>query len=515
MEFESELMRAIMEHLPVLVVITPLFGGLLTIFTGLLRRGGGVFSWLWALLTSGAVLFFASLLLWQIQVGGVPVIYRLGSWPEQWGIAYVVDALNAYVIFTVALLGFMATLYAKPSIDAEIPHDRHHLFYAVWLLAICGMVGIPVTGDAFNVYVLLEIASLTAYTLIAMGWERDRRALVASLKYVILGSIGATFILLGIGYLLMLTGTLNMADMHEQLVLLHRRGDIAENRTVLVGFAFLIVGLGIKMALFPLHLWLPNAYTYAPSAVSVLMASTATKVGVYMTFRFVFTIWGGTYDTSEDMNFLGMLACAGILLSSISAMQQFDAKRVLAYSSVGQLAYIVLGFSLVNGPGVTASVIHVFNHAVVKGAMFMALGAVCLRTGGTSIEHLQGLGRKMPLTMAAFTAGGFGLIGVPLTAGFVSKWYLVEGTMQDGLWGYAFVVLIGGLLALIYVWRLVEIIWLRPPLDPQLDVKEAPLIMLIPMWILVGLSIAFGVDASWTAESAQAAARVMLEGVKP
>jgi multicomponent Na+:H+ antiporter subunit D len=249
--------------------------------------------------------------------------------------------------------------------------------------------------------------------------------------------------------------------------------------------------------------------------VSVLMASTATKVGVYMTFRFVFTIWGGVYDTSEDMNFLSMLACAGILLSSISAMQQFDAKRVLAYSSVGQLAYIVLGFSLVNGPGVTASVIHVFNHAIVKGAMFMALGAVCLRTGGTTVEHLQGLGRKMPLTMAAFTAGGFGLIGVPLTAGFVSKWYLVEGTMQDGLWGYAFVVLIGGLLALIYVWRLVEIIWLRPPLDPQLDVKEAPLIMLIPMWILIGLSIAFGIDASWTAESAQAAARVMLEGAKP
>jgi multicomponent Na+:H+ antiporter subunit D len=514
-EFESEFMRALMEHLPVVVVIIPLFGGLLTLFTGLIQRGGGIVAWLWSLLVSAAVLACASLLLWQVQVGGETITYRLGSWPEQWGIAYVVDALNAFVIFTVALLGFLATLYAKTSIEAEIPHDRHHHFYAVWLLAIAGLVGISVTGDAFNVYVLLEIASLTVYTLVAMGGNRDRRALVASLKYVILGSIGATFILLGIGYLLMLTGTLNMADMHAQLAQMHARGELAENRTVLVGFAFLIVGLGLKMALFPLHLWLPNAYTYAPSAVSVLIASTATKVGVYMTFRFVFTIWGGVYDTSEDMYFLALLSCAGIVLASISAIQQFDAKRVLAYSSVGQLAYIVLGFSLVNQPGVTSSVIHIFNHAVVKGGMFMALGAVCLRTGGTTVEHLQGIGRRMPLTMSAFTLGGFGLIGVPMTAGFISKWYLVEGAMQEGYWSIAFVVLLGSLLALVYIWRLVEIIWLKPELDPKRQIKEAPLTMLIPMWILIGLSIAFGIDATWTAESAQAAARVILEGTQP
>jgi multicomponent Na+:H+ antiporter subunit D len=273
----------------------------------------------------------------------------------------------------------------------------------------------------------------------------------------------------------------------------------------------LMVGLGIKMALFPLHMWLPNAYTYAPSAVSVLMAATATKVGVYMFFRFVFTIYGDAYDNTLDMYFLALLASVGVIVSSITAIRQTDVKSVLAYSSVGQIGYIVLGFSLANHAGVTASVIHIFNHAVVKGAMFMAVGAVALRVGGTKVSDFKGLGRKMPLTMAAFTIGGGGLIGVPLTTGFISKWYLVQGTMDPGYWGMAFVVLLGGVLALIYVWRLVEIIWFAQP-DDDKPVREAPLSMLLPMWILIGASVWFGIDAGWTADAASAAASMLLDG---
>ncbi len=508
--------EAIRVHLPVLVVILPLFGGLLSLFTGLVQRGGGVLAWLWSCLITGLILLGAAAMLVEVQTTG-PVVYRLGSWPEQFGIAYNVDALNAYVILVVSVIGFLTTIYAKQSVAKEIPSDRHHLFYAVWLLAIAGLIGITVTGDTFNIYVLLEISSLTVYTLIALGGERDRRALVASLKYLILGSIGATFILLGIGYLLMLTGTLNMADMHAKLVALREAGGLAHNRTLFVSFAFLMVGLSLKMALFPLHMWLPNAYTYAPSAVSALVAATATKVGVYMTFRFVFTIYGGVYDSSQDLYFLALCACAGILVSSIAAIRQTNVKKVLAYSSVGQIAYIVLGFSLANDAGVTASVIHIFNHAVIKGGMFMAVGAVALRMGGgqqsgVRVEDFKGIGRKMPLTMAAFTVGGCGLIGVPMTAGFISKWYLVEAAMQEGYWFVAFVVLAGGLLALIYVWRLVEIIWFAQPDDPDKQITEAPLTMLIPMWLLIGASVVFGVDATWTAKSAQAAASLLLNG---
>ncbi|MFO7563048.1 MAG: monovalent cation/H+ antiporter subunit D family protein [Enhygromyxa sp.] len=503
--------EAIRAHLPVLVVTLPLFGGLLSLFLGLIVRGGGWLAWLWSCLVTGLVLICSAALLAEVHAGG-PVTYRLGSWPEQYGIGYYIDPLNGFVILVVAVIGFLTTVYAKHSVASEIPRDRHHHFYSVWLLAICGLIGITATGDTFNIYVLLEISSLTVYTLVAMGGERDRRALTASLKYLILGSIGATFILLGIGYLLMLTGTLNMADMHEQLVRLRDAGELEHNRTVFVSFAFLMVGLSLKMALFPLHLWLPKAYTYAPSAVSALVAATATKVGVYMTFRFVFTIYGGVYDSTLDLYFLALCACAGIVVSSLSAIRQTNVKKVLAFSSVGQIAYMVLGFSLANESGVTASVIHIFNHALIKGGMFMAVGAVILRVGGNHIDDFKGIGRKMPLTMAAFTVGGCGLIGVPMTAGFISKWYLVEAAMQRGYWFVALIVLLGGLLALIYVWRLIEIIWFGRPDDPHKQIAEAPLTMLIPIWVLIGASVVFGIDATWTAESAQAAARLLLQG---
>ena len=495
-------------NLPALVVLLPLFGGLFSIFC----RPRGT-AWLLAvictLLNACAALWLFDLV--QHHPEGF-VEYFFGGWPAEYGIAYRVDVLNASVITVVAVIGFLTTLYAGRSIASEVPADQHPFFYSVWLLALCGMIGITATGDSFNVYVLLEISALTVYTLIAMGRSRNRRALTASLKYLVLGSIGATFLLLGIGYLLMMTGTLNMADMHQQLLAMKEAGTLEGNRTMFVALAFLGVGLALKMALFPMHMWLPDAYTYAPSAVSAMVSATATKVGVYMAFRFLFTILGdNVYDIGIALDLFIGCACLGVLVSSLRAIMAKDVKRVLAYSSIGQLSYIVLGFALSNREGVTASVIHIFNHAMIKGGMFMAIGCVVLRVGGSELERLRGLGRRMPWTMGAFTAGGLGLVGMPLTSGFVSKWYLLQGAVDAGLWSVVATLVVGSLLALIYVWRMVEIIYFHPP-DPAAPAREAPLSMLLPTCILIAASIYFGVDAERTGSIAGSAANLLLGG---
>jgi len=343
--------------------------------------------------------------------------------------------------------------------------------------------------------------------MIALG--HDRRSLTAAFQYLIMGSVGATFIVIGIGLMYVMTGTLNMADLAQRLP------EVANNRTIPVAFTFLTVGITLKLALFPLHLWLPNAYAYAPSAVTAFIASTATKVSVYLLLRFFFTIFGETFsfDVMELDRILMVLALIAILAMSLVAIYQKNVKRLLAYSSVAQIGYMVLGISLGSVLGVTAGIIHLFNHALMKGALFMAMGCVMYRVGSVRIEKMAGLGKKMPWTMAAFVAGGLSLIGVPATVGFVSKWYLVQAALEQGSWFVAAIVMVGSLMAVVYIWKVVEVAYFREA-DPDADIREAPLSMLIPTWILVAASFYFGINATLTADVATRAAETLIGGLQ-
>ena len=496
-----------MAHLPILLVLAPLFGALVTMFLGRSPRA----AWAWTQTVTGVVLLVTIALAGQVWEHGV-LSYQIGRWPREYGIELRVDALNSLILAIIAVIGVVSTWFGRLSIAAEIPADRQHIFYTIWQLCLMGMLGMTITGDAFNVYVMLEISALTVYTLIAMGKDRDRRALTAALRYLVVGSIGATFILLGIGYLLMATGTLNMVDMAAQLADMRAQGTLLENRMVLVAFAFLLVGMSLKMALYPLHMWLPNAYTFAPSAVSAMLAATATKVGVYIAIRFLLTVFG--YEFSfRDLSSTGVLltlASAGILICSVIAIRQTDIKRLLAYSSVAQIGYMVLGFSLGNVPGIAGSAVHMVNHAMMKGGMFLALGCVVYRLGGAQLADLRGLGRRMPWTMAAFTAGGLGLIGFPLTAGFISKWYLVRGCLEAGYWYLAAVVLVGSLLAVIYVWKVVEAIYFGQRREDAPPVREAPASMVLASWSLIVISLVLGCWSAVTGAFAERAAASLL-----
>ena len=490
-----------LSHLPILQVIIPLMAAPACL---LLRQPRVV--WMFATLSAALTLIVSFQLLYHVQHNGT-IIYELGGWQAPVGIEYRIDALSAFILLLVSAMATVVLMAAHASIQKEIAANKQTLFYVAFLLCLAGLLGIVATGDAFNVFVFLEVSSLSTYTLIGLG--KDRRALWASYQYLIMGTIGATFILIGIGLMYMMTGTLNMVDMAERLP------PVTESKTVFTAFAFFIVGVCLKLALFPLHLWLPNAYAYAPSVVTAFLAATATKVAIYVLVRFIYTIYGVEFSLSHLPlpQILLVLGLLGVFGASIVAILQSNIKRLFAFSSVAQIGYMILGFSVGTPAGLKAALLHVFNHALMKGAIFLAIAGVVYRVGGANVSHFKGLGRRMPLTMAAIVVGGLSLIGVPLTVGFISKWYLIVALLEEGLWPVVGLVLIGSLLAVVYVWKLVEVAYFQTPDDSEEGaIQEAPFAILLPTWLLVIANIYFGVHTDFTVTVSDIAVRVLFGG---
>jgi multicomponent Na+:H+ antiporter subunit D len=487
-------------HLPALQVVLPLISAPLAV---LLRHGGFAF----AIVTAGAWAAFACAIGLWLQVGEAGTIsYHIGSWAPPWGIEYRVDRLASFVLLLVSGTAAIVLPYSRASIEREIPKDLHYLYYAMFGLCLAGLLGITITGDAFNIFVFLEISSLSTYVLIALG--RDRRALAAAYRYLIMGSIGATFIVIGIGFLYLMTGTLNLVDLGERL-----RG-VESSRPVLVALAFITVGVSLKLALFPLHQWLPNAYTYAPSAVTAFLAATATKVSVYVLIRFWFSVFGESlvFHKLPLPQILLLLSLTAMFAASFTAIFQDNLKRLFAYSSVGQIGYITLGMSFDSVNGLDAAILHLFNHGITKAAIFLLIGGMVIglaKPGAVlpapTFDRLAGLAKRMPLTCFGIVIAGLSLIGVPGTAGFVSKWYLILAAMEQGQFWIVGAILLSSLLAVAYVWRFVEVAYFKTAPEGA-GKQEAPLSMLIPAWLLVIATIWFGLDTSFTVGTATEAA---------
>jgi multicomponent Na+:H+ antiporter subunit D len=497
-------MSAVWPQLPVLQVVIPLLGAFLA---GFLRRGSVAFAL--ALVVSWIMPVIAGALLWQAMTSG-PISYALGGWAPPWGIEYRVDVLSGFVLFLVSAVGAVIMPFARRSVAAEIDDSRQAWFYCMYLLCLAGLLGITITGDAFNAFVFLEISSLATYVLIALG--RDRRALLAAFQYLILGTIGATFYVIGVGFIYLLTGSLNMVDAAARLA----PAMAEQSRAIFAGLAFITVGVSLKLALFPLHVWLPNAYAYAPSVVTAFLAGTATKVAVYLLVRFFFSVFGVSIDfrALPISEVLLALSVAAIFIASIVAVFENDLKRMLAYSSVAQIGYITLGIALANQAGLTGGLVHLFNHAVMKAALFLALGAVFYRVGTVRLDRLAGLGHRMPLTMLAFALAGFGLVGTPGTAGFISKWYLAIGALDRGWWWLVLLIVASSLIALVYIGRVVEAVWFRPAAAALERAADPPLSMLVPILVLAAATIYFGFDTEYSANIAANAARTLIGGLR-
>ena len=497
-------MTSLRAHLPILLVLLPLLGA---IIAALVRRG--TTAWVIALMVDLVLPFLALALLLDVLAAGKPISYPIAGWEPPWGIEYRIDTLSAFVLLVITIIGAATVPYARKSIAREIESHQQAWFYTIYLLCLAGLLGIVATGDAFNAFVFLEISSLSSYVLIALG--RDRAALLASYQYLIMGTIGATFYVIGVGLLYLVTGSLNFADIAARL------GAVSQEqwRPVMAALSFLTVGICLKLALFPLHGWLPNAYTCAPSFVTAFLAGTATKAAIYLLIRVFYSIFGAAivFDRLPVTEVLVALSIAAMLLASFTAIFEEDTKRMLAYSSVAQIGYITLGIALANQAGLTGGIVHLFNHAIIKTALFLSLGAIVFRIGAVRIAKLHGIGRKMPLTVAAFVVAGIALIGAPGTSGFISKWYLALGSIDRGWWPIAFLIVASSLISVVYIGRIVEVAYFREPAPGIADARDPPLSMLLPILLLSAATVYFGIDTRLTSEVASSIAAGLLGGL--
>lgn len=439
------------EQLPAIIVITPLFASLVVLILGMWRH-----SFALPITVLGIGLTLAASINQLIEVilaEGNQITYYLGGWdnPIPIGIHLSVDPITAIVVVVISLVGFITTVYSLVRVPEETP-EKIAQFYCLFLLLICGLLGMTVSADAFNVFVLLEVSSLTSYALIAMG--DSKRAGLASFNYVIMGTIGASFYLLGVGYLLARTGSLNMADIQNII----SSQNLYDSASIHVAFIFIVLGLMIKMAFFPLHGWLPNAYSYSPSSSACILAPLVTKVSIYVTIRMILTVFGPAYVFQHLgwSDVIVWLAVVSIVAGSVLALSQKELKKMFCYLIVAEVGYMVGGIWMANHWGMVGAIYHIVSDAMMTLCLFLAASMIWRQTRSHQISSLSELTKKMPFTMAGLIVGALAMIGVPPTCGFFSKWFLIRGGIEAGHWGYVVALLFSSLVNAILFFRVIE-----------------------------------------------------------
>ena len=435
------------------------------------------------------------------------VSYILGGWsldlfPRGVGIEFRADILGGLITLVVTGVGLLVTLYSKVPVQRQTP-GKEAMYYALFLLQIAGLAGIALTGDAFNLYVLIEVAALTGYGLIALG---SNRAAAATFNYIILGTIGASLYLLGVGYLYLKTGTLNMVGIREMI----EANALHDSPAMQVAFVLVLLGILIKMAFFPFHAWLPNAYCHAPTTTSCLLAPLVTKVMIYVMIRMILTVFGVefSFESTWWAEILPWLVVVAIVCAAVMALAQREIKRMLAYLIVAEVGYMVGGVWIYNYYGLIGSIFHVISDACMTLCLFLGAGIILEKCKTTHFDGLHGLFAKMPLTMAGFFIGGFSIIGLPPTCGFFSKWYLITGGMVSERWEYMITLMFSTMVMVVLFFRLIERIHLAVDesgknlgkghgdlglSQDQTRFDEAPLSMLLPLLLAASIVIAVGV----------------------
>lgn len=495
------MISAITTNLPVFIIIAPLFVAfVLPTWAQRKRLVENLVISVEILMLLGTC-YLASIVLLQ---KGIPIIYQMGGWSAPWGIELKVGSLGTFFLLTVAIVSLPVALFARGNLTHEVGgKERVARFYVLYLLLIGALGGMALTNDLFNVYVLVEVATLSCCGLVSA--RNHPRAAKATFTYLILATLGSCLVMGGIGFIYIVTGHLNMGFASQEL------GRIWQNnpRVVWMAFSFMLVGFGVKSALFPLHVWLPDAHSVAPSPASAILSGLAVKGYLICLLKVLYNVFGfylmRVYSVHKIMVLVGMVA---IISGSISALTQEDLKRRLAFSTVAQVGYIFLGFGLLNTKGLTGTLFYLASHAVIKSTLFLSAGAMLNATGKKSIKDLSGIGRKMPITAAAFTISSLGLIGIPLFSGFVGKWHLLMGSMETGSILPVSVIIAGSVLCATYLFPVIRIAYFGTA--PEKDWKDPNLPQKLALIFLSAAIVFLGVVPGSLLELANRAAAELL-----
>ena len=416
------------------------------------------------------------------QVLDKVIVVSIGGYPPPFCINLMVGPLGLSLAILISLVGLLVSIYAMGYIKTE-PTEKYHVLY---LLLTTGALGIVLTGDIFNLFVFFEILCIASYALTA--YEKDRPGTEAAMKYLIQGTVGSTFILVAIGFLYGLFGTLNMADIAARV-------PSAEPLHLFLILAFFVVGFGVEAAIFPLNAWLPDAHSSAPSSVSAILSGIAIKTGVYAIARICYTLM----NAQGVRVFLSLIGVITLVVGEIAAYRQKgDIKRMLAYSSVGHIGLIVFAIGIGTSLGLFGALFQLVTHALAKCLLFLAAGYMIYRAGSKKLSDIEGLGRRMPLTAVAFTVAAFSLVGLPPFAGFMSKLSIFCAALKTdraAYLGFAAVALAATVIEAGYFFRVIQGLYFKggEKLQSAAGVKEAPATALIPIVVLAGLVVAIGV----------------------
>ncbi|MGM0371248.1 MAG: monovalent cation/H+ antiporter subunit D family protein [Halobacteriota archaeon] len=425
----------------VLLVVAPIVAALLPLGIGLFTRGSGQYI---ALAMAVLQVALSVVVLEEVLTAGA-FSYEVAGYAPPFGIELIGDGVSAPLLVLIASVTLAVVLYSFRS------GPQGDSFYGELAFLTAGLSGLVATGDVFNLYVFLEITGLATYALVAS--DSSPAAAYASLKYLIVGTIGASFYLLGVGYLLVATGTLNMADLASSIP------DVGyTSPLILAAFGLIVVGLGVKVALFPLHTWQPDAYAESPHTISAYIAALVSTAAAYALFRIVYGVFTVDFLAAVPIARDTLLAAAGIsvIVGAVLAVVQRDLKRMLAYSSVSHFGLVVLGLTIGNETALAGGLIHLVGHGVMKAGLFLAVGVFAIGAGVRTVQDLSGLGTRYPITSAAFGALAFSMVGVPPAIGFPGKWNIIMGAIEAGEWIVAVIVVTSALLTLGYFGRLLE-----------------------------------------------------------